>query len=148
MGVSALGLIGWRRWFGGKPAAHEFETLTALADTLVPADAYPGAVQAGVPALLESRLARSGAKRQTYRAGFERLDELSVATHGSRFSRLPLSSRTEILERLAEGTGAQESSARFFFALARRDVLRAFYSTSEARNMLGYRPPREGYPDA
>lgn len=150
LGLPALGWLGWRRWFRGGAKTDEFEALAALADAIVPADEFPGAVQAGVPGMLKRALTLSAPKRDHYRRGLKGLNELSLAAHGQLFARLSLEARTALLERLARaGRNEPERHIRVFFGLARRDVLRAYYSTPEARAMLGYHPPREGgYLDA
>lgn len=150
LGLTALGWFGWRRWLRGSAKSAEFDTLTALADAIVPADEFPGAVQSGVPAVLKRGLAQSASRYDRYSRGLQELDELARAAHGQSFARLTLEIRTELLERIVrENRTEPERHVRAFFDFARRDVLRAYYSTPEARAMLGYRPPREGgYPDA
>ena len=121
------------------------ETLTAVVDTIVPRDRDPGAVDVGVVDALLSKLARDADGQRLYRQGCTLVEEAAHAGGAASFRSLDADGRERIFLSTARGT--PESMNRRFFERARHDVLSLYWSTETAQRVVGYRPPRGGYPE-
>jgi gluconate 2-dehydrogenase gamma chain len=101
--------------------AQEAGTVEAICDQIIPADDYPGAVQAGVVNFIDLQLTRHYKKHQAaYRKGIGEIDAASRRRFGKPFAALSFEQRTEIL---AEA----ESSGNEFFGLIRAHTMQGFY---------------------
>jgi len=123
--------------------APSLATLEAVAETIVPRDRDPGALDAGVPARIQDRLAKDSAALALYREGFDLLDRRAREAGGPAFRALAAPERERVLVALASAGPLGE---RFFFR-ARRDVLVFYWSSSIGQRVVDYRPPLSGYPE-
>lgn len=122
----------------------DYDTLTAVVDTIVPADDEPGAVEAGVAAQLHERLGGDPWHRTIYQRGLALMDRQARARGSTGFATLPLTERVALLESLLAGGN---SDGKQFFLRARRDVFDLFYTSPIGQASLDYEPPANGYPD-
>ena len=118
-----------------------FARVSALADTIVPRDDFPGAVDAHVPQRLISSFSEDKGKRAIYVRGLELLDELAISGHGETFADLAVDTREQILHSLTK----KDAFSRHFQYLAVKEVLTFYYSSSAGQQMLAYTPPAQGY---
>jgi gluconate 2-dehydrogenase gamma chain len=77
----------------------QFKLLSAVADTIIPRTDTPGAVQAGVPRLVDGLLANwaSPRRRAEMIAAMERIDRLALSSNHKRFALLAPMRRQELL---------------------------------------------------
>ena len=118
--------------------------LDALADTIVPRDGDPGALDAAVPARILKNLESDPAGRLLYREGAALLDAIARQAHGGPFQSLDAQTREQVLSVL----GREPSEvARQFFRRVRQDVLRFYWASEQGQKTVGYRPLAGGYPE-
>ncbi len=191
LGVLAAGVagrLGWLRWQAHSPAPprrrrpgrvlteHEFATLEALADLIVPSDDLgPGARDVAAAWRIENWLMRDSRRLDRYRRGLRWLDQMAALTYGPgrTFLSLSPSEREALLltverdvqawrrppaslwdrawrywERLLDTLVGLEFGALFFYVV-REDVLAAVYSDPRVWSRLGYDGPPQplGYWD-
>lgn len=127
--------------------ADALGALEAVADTIVPRDRDPGAVDVGVPARIVVRLSGDPAALALYREGLELLERRAREAGASSFRGLDVPGRERVLVSLASsGPGAQDVGERFF-ARVRRDVLVFYWASPIGHRVVDYRPPLSGYPE-
>lgn len=119
--------------------------LTALVDTIVPADEDPGAVAAGIHLALLEKIKEDRWHHAVYAKGLANIDALARQRHGKRFAELDLEARDELLVSLVREFKPEYNDARRCFVTARHAVLTRFYTSPAGWRVLEYRPPRNGY---
>lgn len=130
-----------------KRSGIDAASLEALLDTFIPADQDPGALQAGVPAVIMKRI-------RSDRVAFTRYDRLltwisrrSVEVHQRPFPRLDAVARHDLVEGLYRSSGGDWAQLRVDVHVALEHCLHAFYSSPAAEGVIGYHPPiAGGYP--
>ncbi len=125
--------------------ALDLATLTAVADTIVPGDEAPGAVDAGVVSMLVSSIERDPRARKHYALGLVELNRYTLETVKKKFPDLDPETRARVLSDLTTGAWWRRAAAYRMIALARNHVLVLFYSSPAAYQMLDYTAPRFGY---
>ncbi|MGH9309529.1 MAG: gluconate 2-dehydrogenase subunit 3 family protein [Vicinamibacterales bacterium] len=111
---------------------QQFLTLERLADLIVPVDnGKPGAVQAQVPAWIDSLLNVNAELKSRYVAGLGWLDATMEARHGSDFATAMLEQQTGLLDRIAyrKNRSPELDPGIDFFILARRMTVDGFYTS-------------------
>lgn len=125
-------------------------TLEAVADRLIPEDAWPSATGGGVMTYLERRTAEDAATwKELIEPGLRELEALAVAQHGRRFPDLAASEQDGVLREVEHGRVRHwpVSPARFFETLLNL-VAEGYYGSPEAGgnpegkswDMIGFRP--------
>lgn len=153
----AANFAGFSRWaYGGqehehrptqiRPAAYtpqflsakEYATIARLSDVIIPADATPGALAAGVPEFIDFMLAHDPDIQYPFRTGLVWLDAHSQRLHGSSFINLPAQQQTDLLRPLAYRNEfrAREEDGRAFFRLVRRYVVIGYYTSRTGMEAL------------
>ncbi|HME10205.1 MAG TPA: gluconate 2-dehydrogenase subunit 3 family protein [Bryobacteraceae bacterium] len=120
---------------------HEYRTLAALADLIVPADEVSlGAVAAGAPAWIDLLASQSPELTDIYTGGIAWLDITMRRRAGSDFVSAKPDQQTALLDLIAyrkNGTGELAPGVRFF-EWARKMVVDGFYSSPLGTKDLGY----------
>jgi gluconate 2-dehydrogenase gamma chain len=107
-------------------------TLAALCDRIVPPDADPGAVRAGVVSFVDRQLATHlRDRRDDYRRGLGALDATALRRRGRRFRELEAGEQDAILKDLeagrVEASDWRGLSPSAFFAMVVDHTLMGFY---------------------
>jgi gluconate 2-dehydrogenase gamma chain len=111
---------------GGGPylrffSAEEARTVDAICEQIIPADAHPGARQAGVVNFIDLQLTRHYRKyREVYRKGLAGVEAASRSRFGRPFTDLPFGQQTEVLTEI-------DKQDPEFSALIRAHTMQGFY---------------------
>ena len=139
-------------------SAHQFRTVTRLAELIVPADAGGGsAVEAGAPEFIDLLCSRNPDLMGIYAGGLQWLDAATRRAHGRRFVEASAAQQTAVLDGLVAAERGEPSSADLrdglgFFNWVRRMTVDAYYTSPigiadvgfEGNRVLGaYETPRE-----
>ena len=100
----------------------ELDTLKALADAIIPRTDTPGAIDAGVPAQIDRRLATNPQLAQTFRTGLASLDADARSRFGATFSTLTAQQRIDLLTPRVEDP---------FFRTVKDMTVDAYYTSRE-----------------
>jgi len=128
---------------GWKPLlldASEVETVTQLAERIIPATDTPGARQALVHQYIDFVLSKAQpARRDGFRQGLAWLDGRCQALFGRRFAGLEAARQDEILGRLAATPSSEEPAGTAFFAAAKQLTVDGYYRSEAAMTQeLGF----------
>lgn len=137
--LAASGYIFRNILFPPEFSPQEKQTLAAVLDTLIPADATPGALQLGVAEKLQEKAKTDTQYRRLLRQGCAWLDSQARKRQGSRYASLAERDRGAILT-LAEGSG-DGSFQRMFFLQLRTDGFHYYYGHAGSWPQLGYPGP-------
>ena len=97
--------------------------LSALCDQIIPADAFPGASQAGVVTYIDRQLARHYRRHQdAYRVGLAQVDAMSRNGFGSAFADAASAQQMQIVTSL-------EKANRGFFEMLRQHTMEGYYGS-------------------
>ena len=113
-------------------SAAQFRTLTRLADLIIPVEnGKPGAVQADVPAWIDSLLAVNDELQARYTAGLTWLDKTMAARHKTDFVGATPEQQTALLDQIAfqKNRSPELTPGIDFFILARRMTVDGFYTS-------------------
>ena len=102
--------------------APELACLTAVVDAIIPRTDTPGALDAGVPATIERRMAAGPQLAERFRTGARSLDADAQSRFGAAFAALTASQQVELLKTRAEDP---------FFRLMKDMTVDAYYSSKE-----------------
>ena len=102
--------------------AAELESLKALVDVIIPRTDTPGASDAGVPAIIDRRLAASPELAERYRTGMQALDADAHARFGTAFSALAPQQQLELLK------GREQDP---FFRMMKDMTVDGYYTSKE-----------------
>lgn len=122
------------------------QLFSAVIDTFVPADDWPGALALGIDTALLETVQENPAYRERLGDALFLLDHLSRAEHGLDFEALAPAGRSRVLEGVLSDRSKGELRAQL--AGLRLKTLTRFYTSAESFAMLEYHPPSQGgYPD-
>jgi hypothetical protein len=113
-------------------SAHEYQTLLRLTDFMIPVEQNrPGAVQAGVPAWIDSLLAVNADLKQRYVDGLAWIDRTMTARHGANFVGAVRVQQTGLLDQIAfqRNRSPEIDPGIEFFTLLRRMTVDGFYTS-------------------
>ncbi len=121
---------------------HEYDTLRALSDLILPADEHsPGALAGGAPEFIDFLCSRSDEMREIYSGGLAWLDNASHERFGAAFLRIEGPRRMALLDLIAYRKNLDDPSLAagvHFFSWARNMVVDAFYTSPAGVQDLGY----------
>jgi hypothetical protein len=120
-------------------------TLDAVADTIVPRDSDPGALDADVPRRIRQALEADREAQALYRDGLALVETLARRAGATSFAALDAPAREALLRTVA--TRGNDLGRRFFDRV-RDDVLRYYWASAPGQRVVGYEPPGGGYPIA
>jgi gluconate 2-dehydrogenase gamma chain len=142
-------------------SAAQFRTLERLADLIIPVEINtvggerPGAVQAGVPAWIDSLLAVNDELKARYTRGLGWLDENMQSRHGTDFTGATVVEQTALLDQIAfrKNRSPELDPGIDFFILARRMTVDGFYTSPVGMRdiypgntpVAEFRVPQEAY---
>ena len=118
-------------------------TLDAVAETIVPRDRDPGALDADVPRRIRRVLDVDREAQILYRDGLALVETLARRAGAGSFAALDAQERESLLRTLA--TQSDELGRRFF-GRVREDVLRYYWASVHGQRAVAYDPPSGGYP--
>jgi gluconate 2-dehydrogenase gamma chain len=108
--------------------------LGAIADRIIPPDAWPGGRENGVVAFIDRQLAGPYRRfTEDYRRGLDAVTESCLEKHGKRFESLSAEEQDSLLREMESGglrDGKWKSgSSRRFFAMVRSHAMQAYYGS-------------------
>lgn len=124
-------------------SAHQYETLSALCDAIIPADEHSGgAVQAGVPEFIDLLTSENKDYQLSLGGGLMWLDGLCADRFGNTYLAASPSQKTEVLDLIAYRRNADQdpslSQGVEFFAFLRRLTSDGFYTSEIGIRDLQY----------
>lgn len=105
---------------------EEFAVISQLTEHVIPKTDTPGAIDAGVPFLID-RQAKDAATAQKWRKGLGELDGLTRREQGKAFLALSSAQQIAVLKEM-------EGMKHWFFQLVKNSTIDAYYSTKEGRH--------------
>jgi len=120
---------------------HELQTITVLADIIIPADEVSGsASQAGVPAFIEFIVKDMPSHQTPMRGGLRWLDMHCLKTYEKPFIELSEAQRIEVVDAIAFPKKAKPEMAQgvAFFSLMRNLTASGFYTSEMGVKDIGY----------
>jgi hypothetical protein len=115
----------WKPQFLHEP---ELETVTSLAERIIPETDTPGARRALVHQYIDFVLAQGvAADRERFREGLAWLDRRCVSLFGTPFARLEAAKQDEILRRLSGTPSSEEPTGVSFFSEVKRLSVDGYY---------------------
>ncbi|MFW2439296.1 MAG: gluconate 2-dehydrogenase subunit 3 family protein [Arenicellales bacterium] len=122
--------------------------LNAFVDTIVPEDQDPGAVEAGIPDQLLAHFIKEPEAGERAQAMLKAIDGIALSIFQSPFMQLALKQREMVLDIMLKNNEEKHKSARTTLLRLRARIIKAFYSSPTAWEMLAYSAPYPaGYPD-
>ena len=130
----------------------DFNTISRIADLIIPPTNTPGAIQAGVPEYIDFVVAHESQHQALVSDGLRWLDAQAKGQGGERFLALDEHTQLSILEPLCEAADAENTPGRNvqFFALLKRLTADGYYTSRTGLiDELGYKgnTVRAGYPE-
>ena len=123
--------------------AHQYATLSALCDAIIPADEHSGgAVEAGTPEFIDLLTSENKDYQVRLGGGLMWLDNSSIDRYGNVYLNCTPAERTETLDLIAYRRNAETDSSLSpgieFFAFLRRLTTDGFYSSEIGIKDLEY----------
>ncbi len=121
--------------------AVEFETVSQVADRIIPATDTPGAIGAGVPQYIDQVVSANPEHKRRFQAGLAWIGKESRRRFRKKFVELSEAQQVELLTPLSEAvdSGRETGAGEKFFGLVKRLAADGYY-TSQAGLVqeLGY----------
>jgi gluconate 2-dehydrogenase gamma chain len=122
--------------------APEFETVSQVAERIIPATDTPGAIGAGVPQYIDHVVSTNPEHKRRFQAGFTWIGKESRRRFRKKFVELSEAQQVELLTPLSEAVdaGREPGAGEKFFGLMKRLAADGYY-TSQAGLVqeLGYK---------
>lgn len=116
--------------------ATEFATLSRMVDLIIPRTETPGALDARVPALIDTSLSRNEPMQKTWKEGLAGLDAAARGQHQSAFAQLQEPQQIAVLTPMSE---QPETPLGRFFTAVKGMTIDLYYSTPEGlKQELGW----------
>ena len=124
--------------------AHQYQTLQALCETIIPADADSGsAVEAGAPEFIDLITSENEEYQSQLGGGLKWLDATCTSRYSKAYLDCTQQQKTEILDQIAyRKNAAQDASlvdAVEFFSLLRNLTADGFFTSKIGIKYLGYK---------
>jgi hypothetical protein len=104
----------------------DYDTISKLADLIIPRTDTPGAVDAGVPRWIDRQVAAKPELQEKFKQGLLSLAEQAHAINGSAFTALTEQQQIAILQALSSEAGAAQSG---FFKTLKDLTVDTYYKT-------------------
>ncbi len=129
----------------------DFQTISRIADLIIPETTTPGAVGAGVPAYIDLVISRDSLHQALVADGLRWLDAQAKEKGATQFLELDERTQLSILEPLCEAADSESMPGRNvqFFALIKRLTADGYYTSKIGLiDELGYKgnTARDSYP--
>ncbi len=119
---------------------------SALIDTFVPADQYPGALDLEIDKKLMGKVKKTEGHWDLVAQYLNIVDQLSIDTLGKNFSNALLEQRTNLIETVLDDDSNVELQLQL--KTLKNQTFTLFYTSQTAFDMLAYHPPSQGgYPN-
>ena len=120
----------------------------AFVDTIVPKDQDAGAVEAGVPGQLLKRFSKKPEEENNAQFMLQAIDDVSLGRFHTPFDRCTLAQREMVLDIISKSRDKKYRTVQPTILRLRASVLKVFYSSPTAWEMLAFSAPYPGgYPD-
>jgi gluconate 2-dehydrogenase gamma chain len=112
-------------------SAEEFETLSRMAEAIIPATETPGAIGAGVPRYIDEVVSANPEHKKPFREGLAWIDRRSAQRFQSKFAKLSGAQQIELLTPLSEAldAGRKLSAPEKFFELVKNMTADGYYTS-------------------
>jgi gluconate 2-dehydrogenase gamma chain len=112
-------------------SAREFETLSRMAEAIIPATDTPGAIGAGVPRYIDQVVTANPEHQKRFREGLAWIDKKSGRRFGSKFAKLSEAQQIELLTPLSEAldAGRRLNAPEKFFELVKNMTADGYYTS-------------------
>jgi hypothetical protein len=112
-------------------SAAEFETLSRMAEAIIPATNTPGAIGAGVPRYIDVVVSANPEHKKRFREGLASIDKQSARRFKSKFAKLSEAQQIELLTPLSEAldAGRKLNAPERFFELVKNMTADGYYTS-------------------
>jgi gluconate 2-dehydrogenase gamma chain len=112
-------------------SAREFETLSRMAEAIIPATDTPGAIGAGVPRYIDEVVIANPEHKEPFREGLAWIDKKSKRRFGRKFAMLGEAQQIELLAPLSEAldAGRKLNAPERFFELVKSMTADGYYTS-------------------
>jgi hypothetical protein len=112
-------------------SAAEFETISQVAERIIPATDTPGAIGAGVPRYIDQVVTTNPEHKKRFQDGLKWLDKESGRRFKKKFVKLSEAQQVEILTPLSEAvdSGREPGAGEKFFGLVKRMTADGYYTS-------------------
>lgn len=112
-------------------SAREYETVSRIADLIIPATDTPGAVAAGAPAYTDYVVSKNEEHQKPMREGLAWLDHEAGERHGKRFVEMAEQQQIEMLVPLSDAAdrGEVKTAAERFFRMIKSMTADGYYTS-------------------
>lgn len=109
---------------------HQFASIAAVADLMVPETETPGAIQAGVPGFIDLLLAEwaTTQRQQRYVSGLAGLDKMAQTQKAKSFAELITNRQLALLQALDDAAYSDNDKFPFYLEL-KKMILFAYYTS-------------------
>jgi hypothetical protein len=122
--------------------------LNAFVDTIVPKDQDVGAVEAGVPDQLQAHFRKKPEAEKKVQLMLKAIDDISRGRFQTPFDQCALAQREMVLDIITKTRDENYKAARTTLLRLRSRIIKAFYNSPAAWEMLAFAAPYPGgYPD-
>ena len=120
--------------------AKQFETVSAIAERILPKTHTPGARDVGVPAFIDLMYGKymTAAERRVFADGLLEVESVGAGTNPGGFAALTPAQQDSMLKRIAEA--AQGKEGTFFHLMKELTLLGYFTSEAIGKKVLHYDP--------
>ncbi len=146
--IGLVGLTACNENTESSSPALDRNILNAFIDTIVPKDRDAGAVEAGVPDQLLERFQKKPEAEEKTLQMLIVVDEIARARFKTHFAECSLKQREKVLNIITKSRDEKHKAARTTILRLRGRIIKAFYNSPEAWDMLAFSAPfPAGYPD-
>ena len=112
-------------------SAAEYETISQIAERIIPATDTPGAIGAGVPRYIDEVVSTNPEHKKRFAAGLAWIEKESARRFGGRFVKLSEAQQLELLTPLSEAVdaGKETGAGEKFFGLVKRLTADGYYTS-------------------
>jgi gluconate 2-dehydrogenase gamma chain len=112
-------------------SGDEFETLSRIAELIIPATDTPGAIGAGVPKYIDGVVSANPEHKKRFREGLAWLDQESAKRFRKTFAKLTESQQVKLLTPLSEAvdSGGKLGAGERFFQMVKNMTADGYYTS-------------------